>query len=292
MKKLLLGNFGAKNLGDELILNFALENYGAEDCIVATADSEFSQKFTEKNFRTIQSLPAGFRSFARFLFNKKYRHQFSVMKNQVDEIIFPGGGLFAIKTKAYLIWFINFLWAKYYFRKPISLVHQGIDEPTNFLQKFILKFVFSRAVMVSVRDEQSISAISEIKNIQLTEDIVCQKLKSFNPPIQENKNLILINARSFFTVPKTIGETLFIAFEESDLEFCPSNISSIFPKTKTELFETFSSAQTAIGERLHFLILGEYFCGSSETFTLKKPYSSKVDSFCKQKKICIFNENN
>ena len=60
MKTLLVGNFGADNVGDELILLAALEVY--PESLVMTSNPEFSQTFTERTFETISMTPTGFRS--------------------------------------------------------------------------------------------------------------------------------------------------------------------------------------------------------------------------------------
>ena len=99
MKTLLVGNFGARNVGDEMILASALERY--PDAVVATADAEFSTRFQEKKFQTVLPFPTGLRSWIRFLSHPEATMR--ELKGTIDTIVFPGGGLLAIKDKAWWI---------------------------------------------------------------------------------------------------------------------------------------------------------------------------------------------
>ena len=294
-KKLLIGNFGAKNLGDELILLASLAK--TKNSIVMTNDVEYSQKFCMQNFENVSFFPVGFRSFWKFFCNSSYRKKIFLLKNEIDEIIFCGGGLFAIRFKAVWIWFIIFLWAKYFLKKPVFFIRQGIDQNLGFFSQKIIQFVFSRADYISVRDSESAEILKKlkIKNVEIKNDAVIQYLKNnFEKNFIPKEKIILINAKSFFDPKKILKKypqhkLIFIAFDPQDKKFVPKNFNHeiLFPADKNQLFEIFQKAEISIGERLHFLILGENFCGKEKTFLLKKPYSEKVKNFSQKRFIKI-----
>jgi polysaccharide pyruvyl transferase WcaK-like protein len=297
-KVLLIGNFGAKNLGDELILAAALQKN--KNAVVMTVDANFSQEFIGTNFQTIDFFPSGMRSFFRFFFKKQFRKNiFSLRKENFEKIIFPGGGLFAIKTRAVCLWTIVFLWAKYFLKKPIYFQSVGVDAKMSPFAQNLTKFVFRRADFVSARDEKSAQLLSKICNRKIenigdaAKNFLKKKLLVENGILQKRKEKILfLNARAFFDFTKILNDQqfknyskFFVAFAPEDLVFAPKNVGIIFPKTISELITNFSSAEIAIGERLHFLIVANLFCGSEKVYTPQKPYSEKVENFCKEKGI-------
>ena len=297
MKTLLIGNFGARNVGDELILAAALEDY--PDAIVMTADSEFSQNFCEKKFDTVPPFPTGLRSFLQFLFFKKYRSQLFSLRGQIEKVVFSGGGLFAIKFRAYLIWGITFLWIQKLFPKTkIIFEHQGVDKPKGWLNKKIVQYVFSRIDKISVRDQESANILGElgIQNVEISEDLVATFLrKKFPERNFQKQKIILLNARAPFDTALIEDrfsqyKKIFVAFEPSDARHVPKNFDGkiIFPHTAKETFELFQMAEIAIGQRLHFLILAEFFYGTNHTFALGKPYSETVENFAQKKGIHLF----
>ena len=299
MTTLLIGNFGAKNIGDELILALALKNYPKS--VVMTVNSKFSQNFCETNFDTIPPFPAGFRSFFKYLISAKYRNTYKLLNKKIDQIIFPGGGLFAIKFKAVWIWFITIFWCRILFPKAtIQFQHQGVDSHFKFLEKKMTAWAFKKAEKISVRDTASTKALKKYgikKNILIDQDQVEKSITNYTLQITNKKKLILVNAKSILT--KEYYDVLnnnFDQYKKYFLNFDPKDEFGIrhnffdkiiTPKTKTEVFELFSKAEFAIGERLHFLILGNHFCGNKKTFTIKTPYSEKVQNFCSKNKIKI-----
>jgi len=300
MKVLLIGNFGSGNIGDELILASSLRDY--PNAVVMTADPAFSKKFCGRRMETVPFPPTGVRSALRFLFSGKYRKEFSSLKG-VGKVVFPGGGLFAIKFKACWIWKHVFQWAKR-FQCPIELLHQGVDEHLGFFSRLNTKFVLSHADKVTVRDVGSVRAVKSIcgKNVENEQDklqslIFNLQLKEetesglkFKSPDSRNdgrERIVLINARTKFSLEKLEGKfqdfrKIFVAFDRSDLKSVPESFKGevVYPQTEREVFELFEKAKYAVGERFHFLLLGTHFCGTDHTFTLREPYAEKVKSFC------------
>ncbi|NCP67595.1 hypothetical protein GW756_04980 [bacterium] len=288
MKTLLVGNFGAQNIGDELILLSALQAY--PKAVVMTADAELSQTFCETTFKTVLFPPTAFRSFARYFTSKKYRKAVAALKN-FDEIVFVGGGLFAIKLRACVLWFLVFRWLKHF--NPTAefrFENQGIDKQMSSLSRWFTKSALSKADFISVRDVPSLQALSalEINEITLTGDRVELAQLAWKKT-SANTESILVNALAPLETKllkrlekKAQGKDLvFVAFQHSDLNFVPENWSGRFefPQTKTELFNLFDKADLMVGERLHSLILATKILDPASVKLLRAPYSEKVTSF-------------
>ena len=293
-KTLLIGNFGARNIGDELILLFAVEKN--KNVVVMTADPRFSQEFCGSRFETISPFPSGIRSLIRFIFQKKKSCHL-----KIDRVVFPGGGLFAIKTKADFIWWCQFQWAKKLFPKALFILeYQGVDSKEYFLHKFFIKSVFSKADKITVRDQPSVDFLKlvGIKNIKMVGDRVemqLEKKKRHRDDFKKNR-IVLIHIKKLVSVAKWkkvlkhIPENynmVFVCFDSEDARFVPKGFKGevFYPHTKKETYDLFENASMAIGQRLHFLILAEYFCGNENIFVLGKPYAEKVENFCKKKEI-------
>ncbi len=289
MKTLLVGNFGARNVGDEMILASALER--CPDAIVMSADSSFSQRFQEKKFQTVLPFPTGFRSWIRFLSHPE--GTLRERKGTVDRIIFPGGGLLAIKDRAWWIWGSTIVGLRKMFPEArMEMEAQGIDVPKNDWQKFWLNRVIVAMNSITVRDEASAEVIYSfgsraevvgdavenfLKDISLEKE---RKFQTTNYKLQTSKKeFVLVNARAKFTGewPKA---DIFIAMEPNDARWVPEDFPGkvFFPDTVREALEVFGSAKVVIGQRLHFLIMAKA-CGCSEIRTLGDPYAEKVKNW-------------
>jgi polysaccharide pyruvyl transferase WcaK-like protein len=288
MKTLLVGNFGARNVGDEMILASALERY--PDAIVATADAEFSIRFQEKKFQTVLPFPTGLRSWIRFLSHPEGTMR--ELKGTVDTIVFPGGGLLAIKDKAWWIWGSTIVGLHKLFPSArIILEAQGIDTPKNDWQKFWLNRVIDSVHSISVRDKESAEVIFSFgSSAEVVGDAAENFLEQgFEGKVSifslqsSKKELVLVNARAKFhgEWPKA---DIFLAMEPGDAKWCPENFSGkiLFPDTVLEAIALFNSAKVVIGQRLHFLIMAKA-CGCPEVKTLGEPYAEKVKNWLKRK---------
>ena len=293
---LLIGNFGVGNIGDELILDAALARYGVDNCVVMTSSAEISQRFCELKFRTVGPFPTGFRSLMRYLLSARYRKLFKALIPEVDQVVFPGGGLLAIRTKAYWIWSIHIFWVQKLFKKKVILEHQGIDEPQNFVQRWCLKYSLGRSKLVSVRDEVSAAVVQKVSPsivFELKTDRVVDQFKVIS--IQDGASALLLNARAKVDKQNIRAKIedlnlipTFVCFEPSDKAFAPIGWEVVIPQTKTETRSVFSRAQVVVGERLHSLVLGQKSVGSDKTYLLRAPYAKKVEVFCETHNIQVF----
>ena len=276
MKTLLVGNFGARNVGDEMILASALERY--PDAIVATADEVFSKRFQEKEFQTVLPFPTGFRSWFRFLSHSE--GTVKELRGTVDKIVFPGGGLLAIKDKAWWIWGSTIVGLKKMFPEAqIVMEAQGIDIPKNDWQKYWLNRVVETATTITVRDEASAAVIDSFgSHAEIVGDAVEAWLQKKEPK-KTKKERTLVNARAAWKGewPKA---DIYLAMEPSDARWAPEYFEGkiVFPDTVKDALELFSSAKVVIGQRLHFLIIAKA-CGCPEMKTLGEPYAEKVKNW-------------
>jgi polysaccharide pyruvyl transferase WcaK-like protein len=221
-------------------------------------------------------------------------------------VVFAGGGLFAIKLRACVLWFLVFKWLK--FLNPAAefrFEHQGVDQNLNGLAKKLTQWTFAKADFISVRDKNSEKALRSlnISKIELTKDrvwlwlqVLVKDLKlSFNYQAGSD-GVILFNALDFcekdiFAVEhlRTHKTVKFVAFAPSDLKFAPLGVQTILPKTQQEVFNLFLSSELAIGERLHFMIVAQCFSESAaDVFLLRASYSEKVASFVDEHQITYF----
>lgn len=296
IKTLLIGNFGAGNLGDELILAAALDEYQQKDVVVMTANPKKSQQFTEKRFAAILPFPTGFRSFFRFIASKKIREHYT--KHEFDEIVFAGGGLFAIKLRAYVIWGLTRAWISMYYPKTkVKWTHMGVDKTNNGLKKSILRKSMRKMDEISVRDADSAAFLEKILNLPLGKGgkrglfvkNAGDRAENYLEKMDLMGNVrtkVLVNARAGVK-GKTWEEKLtkyekkdvvYVAMDEKDLRYAPKGVKSVYPRTKTELLELFLAGKVAMGERLHFLLCARAL-GVPKVAKLRKAYSQKVESF-------------
>lgn len=299
-KTLLVGNFGAGNVGDELILASALEQ--SPEAVVMTSDAEASRQFCGKEFETVPFPPTGLRTLVRYLFSPAYRRSFGALRGQIDQVVFPGGGLFAIRPRACWIWAVVFWWVQRIVVNKgasplvIKFEHQGVDRHLTWFGRRLAAYALGRADEVTVRDEASGEAVQALvgKEVEVVGDRVAVNFQSsiFNLQSEKKEKVVLVNALSSFdftSIQHRFPEhqLVFVAFAGSDLDFVPEGFAGevVFPKNKQAVFELFEKAEYAVGERLHFLICGTHFCGAEKTFTLKAPYSEKVESWSKKKNL-------
>lgn len=300
MKILLIGNFGAKNIGDECILKLALEAYGPEKCIVMTHDPAWSQSFCGVAFETVPLPPTGLRSWGRFVVDRSYRKSILKLRAaQLDRIVFAGGGLFAILFRAVVLWTQVCIWLRFLAPKvEMRMEYQGFDR-LGFGSQKMMRWVLRRADFISVRDRTSLEALKGLG----IEDVVVQKdrvLESLEGRTVNNspQKILLLNALS--PIKAKVWDRLenkfpgykyiYVCFDPRDKDFVPTGFKGqvVHPKSYESVLELFEKAEYAIGERLHFLIFGARLLGAEKTWTLHRPYSQKVMDLALHENIHIY----
>lgn len=142
MKCLLVGNYGAGNLGDDLLKQYFLETFPEISWAVVSANPTSGE---------FPRLPAGIRSFLSFRWRKTLRAM-----RETDAVVFGGGTLFTDieSIRACTLW-AKHAEAAYRSQKPVLLAFQGLGPFASKRGETIAKEIFSRASFISVRDPES-----------------------------------------------------------------------------------------------------------------------------------------
>ena len=270
MKYVIVGNYGAQNLGDEMILEGLLEMLKKADNSADICVLKGNEKF-----------PAGIKSGIKWIFggNKNTKEK---VKN-CDYFILGGGGLFgSLSQYANIIWGLQAMYA-YQNKKPVLMLGQSVGKIKNkYVQKFV-KNLFNKSDLISVRDEKSKENLREIgvtKKIVVVPDlafarenkaenqmpskdviIALRQMKdlsqSFKIQIarfvrwlkeEEKMNVKFVN---FQTGPVDNDEIL---HDEIKKMIGDDSIENLSPQSTQEVIRLFKNANFAICMRLHSII--------------------------------------
>ncbi len=246
---LLIGNYGCRNFGDDLLLLASQQNLPGNLRIMAPG----------KDFWPLP--PAGFRSLFRL---EAYKAIYRIYK--AKRLYFGGGGLFSsLEPHSFLIWGQILFWALI-FRKKVTLLGQSLNAPLPFY----LRFLFDKS-RVFVRDSQSLSFYPKAKlaadlvfaldlsdlefSRPILQDYVCVSLRDF----PHNHVAALPNICRYLSenyVQKGI-KVVFLPFKDVD-----AKIISAYDFTLAEQVEIFAYikyANKVYCGRLHCLILAALF---------------------------------
>lgn len=315
MKIVIIGNYGAHNVGDELIMkgiiDFLRVTLKSTEISVFSANPEISRQIHHnQGVEFISRIPCGLRSFFSSFWAQKNTFQ-KIKKSEL--IIFGGGGLFSnLSFKAYLIWLIQIMPAMI-LRKKFMIFSQSVGPFSNSLQEFIVKFIFRRAKLISVRDRSSAENIRKLdihKHIFRIPDPVFQLRFSEKFPEPKNKKIIfaLRNHPSTFQKIEILARFIkwllddqkysvnFLSFQdrtESDNEiyraidkFYPiRNFIIPFSEDIGEINKLYQESTLIIGSRLHAIFLAMV----QEKPFISLAYAPKVTDYLKNTR---FNKQN
>lgn len=198
----LIGNFGAGNVGDELILAGFLKQLKKKlpkaRVTVLAANPALASKWHKVNILPL--LPCGFRSLLR----GGWRASLKKIK-ETDAVVFPGGGLFTDHEswRATVIWGWQILVARYYW-KPVYLLGQSVGPFCCSLARGLAKRALNKAEWIGVRDKASVKeleALGIVKNkIKLGEDsasFLIDKIPTTKPIKKKGRQKILVSVRLY-----------------------------------------------------------------------------------------------
>ena len=193
LKTGICGNYGAGNLGDELILKNLKKMVGR-----VFGDPEITV------FGKYMFFPFGLRSLLRSIFDfSMWKKPFSALRS-CDIFILGGGGLFSDEEGFFvsLFWVFQGIWAVW-MKKPVVCLGIGIGR-LNWFNKAVVKWFLKRAKLVTLRDEKSYLLVKEQMRIDCykTGDLALlyDELNSTNSsqiPNPQSQNYMVINARPF-----------------------------------------------------------------------------------------------
>ena len=205
-KTLLVGNFGAGNIGDEAILLGFLDRFPGNDYIIISAHPNQ----TKKNYKTpsIHPIPCGPRSFFRSFFSGNLSKTIKEFRES-KKVIFPGGGLFCDPSKAIFIWFIHLSLALI-LKKEVYFYGQSFIPISNKVWRKILGKALrnKRIKKIEVRDPLSKDFLEKklkLKEIKLGKDSATYLKNIPLKPKSINKNKkVVVSLREGSTTKKEI----------------------------------------------------------------------------------------
>jgi len=291
-KIVIVGNYGAGNIGDEMILEGALEMmkniFPEAEITVLGADPQEVERI--HRVKSLFMFPAGVRSFSKSLFQSRLKKTKQALK-ECDVFVIGGGGLFAsIKKRANIIWGIQALWAGIY-KKPIFILGQSLENIGGIMQRKIISKVFNRAKLIVLRDYHSkviLQTIGVSKPIYIMPDAAFRTQIAKSPEerkkkvvfvLRESKNLtksVLEELRKFeeWILNEKKYEVEFVAFHKSDENL---HENTIVPETPEKALRLFAEAKFVVGMPLHSVI------GAIKIQTpfLALEYAKKLEAFLK-----------
>ncbi len=183
MQTSLVGNYGVKNLGDELMLQgfFDVLHGVHPECTLHILSGHPEEYANTSGIKATAFMPMG-RSILR---GQEFSHTLFAYK-QSSAVFFGGGGLFTDeKWKAPLIWFWQMLWATKFFTKKHVWVSQSVGPLKTWLGRALTRFVANRASHIIVRDQASVEVLASLHiktPVQLLPDLAFM-LRKKQPPV-------------------------------------------------------------------------------------------------------------
>lgn len=292
MKIVIAGNYGANNLGDEMILEGCLQSLrsvapNAEITVLSGNPTQTARKY---DVQSAPHFPSGFRSFIRSLFKPSKTKK---LVQQCDYFILGGGGLFGSLTfKANLIWAVQAFKARRY-KKPVLHYGQSIGELKGRIRKWLVRKTFQNSSLIVVRDQQSkkrLKSIGVTKKIYVIPDLAFRS-KAQTTPRQDTVLVALRQTKSitpqfkqtikdFLDWLKTDKEVKFIEFQK---EPHPQADKPLHKEILQDAEHTndFIPAKLVLGMRLHSIIAAI----KTNTPFIAISYAPKVEAFLQYAKL-------
>lgn len=289
MRIIICGNYGATNIGDELILKGILSYIDAKKHNIIVLSSDPKNTKNLHNVKSLRLVPAGFKSLIRGVLKLSLFRTLRAVK-RCDLFILGGGGLFDDSyPRAAIIWGIQALMA-YICKKPIFIMAQSFGPLNSPLTKIIVKAVCNYAKWITVRDEKSKMELENLgvnkakTRVKITADPVFslnfeneekeekrkeERLKSkyvlvvLRQPISEGKTQIL--SEIFDRIHSRYGfNILFLPFNKENpndsAAFSPFLNKKFIQQMEytddfSHIVELIKESQAVVGMRLHSLVL-------------------------------------
>jgi polysaccharide pyruvyl transferase WcaK-like protein len=155
MRIVLIGNFGAGNLGDELLKEALLKELSGFDVTVCSA---------EPNEEEVPRIPTGMRSLVK----TSWWETLKALRN-ADSVVFGGGTLFtdAESTRACFLWWMHVIAASA-FGKPTLLSYQGIGPLRSNIARLLTASALRHCSFLSLREKRGMELVNVLnkKSIQ------------------------------------------------------------------------------------------------------------------------------
>lgn len=318
MKTLILGYYGAKNLGDDMMLDGILDWLGPQNrvCTVISEDPEDTQRRFNVSAVKNTALLLQWGWYAT-IFKKRGYNLVKAFWN-TDELVVGGGDLIRDKNgwKNFFYTVEKIILAQL-FGKNTHLINVGIQTPTRLYSRFILRKLLQRCSTVIVRDRRTLNYCKSINlnNVTLAPDIAINLHNKYQPKTEwahpENKYCVLTmranpNLYKGFDISEHHYKTLAAILEN----FCKTqtlklvcvpfqSIKGSDDNTDHEKIKKHFKNQNLIeikewnpniGENIKILSDAEIVIGmrlhtvvigaSCDTPTVALPYDQKLEEFC------------
>lgn len=307
MQILICGNYGAGNMGDELMLMGLLKmlkEIETEICHDQFANGSFknleitvmsgSPSETEKlhHVKSVKILPTGLRSILKnFISIKTAGETLETIKaiKNADLVLFGGGELFNEgEPYSLYLWYAHakiFQWLK----KPYIIIGQSFSAFQKNITKKILENVINHAEEIYVRDQESqdlLYILNIQKSIEVTTDLAFMLdendfLNFQNPDSNDLNNLeksqeIITILRDYRDIK---SQKISQKIDRLNIPCLERSFGKIFTREKiNEYFANFSKAELIISMRLHGIILATI----TKTPFIALSYHPKVQNMAKK----------
>ncbi len=278
MKIVVAGNYGAGNLGDELILEGMIKTLKEidpdVDLTILSADPDYTAaKLTE---RSLHKFPTGIRSLLKGVFLGNIKQTLKAVK-ECDAFILGGGGLFDSSSKmGIMIWAVQAMVAILK-KKTLIMYGQNLPKVKKGILGKIVKYVFDKAIFIALRDDE---IPENFKKAIKVPDLIFKSQPTGHEPKKENIVIALREAPSvtknhLHQIAKFINfiqdenrelKIEFVPFEkESDeklIEFMMPLLAEKdriivhkYTDKREKVEKIFLSAKAVIGMRLHSILM-------------------------------------
>jgi polysaccharide pyruvyl transferase CsaB len=262
---LIIGSYGASNIGDEAMLEMILKHLpkASKKYVLSGHPADTAVRHTGMT-KVFSHLPFGLRSFFRFKWPRSLR-----LIGQVDEVLLGGGGLFVddYRKKAVPLWAWHVLWCRLQGKKPV-LFANSVGPLKTWFGRFLTKWSLRRCRLIIVRDPDSDKLVRQMlpkANVFLGADLA---FLFSQPKPRARQKMVAINLRDWKMDPGILKncvhslrqngyELVPVAMEPKDKEILSkiTDESSVtVPQNFSSLCQLLAECEYAVGMRLHFLI--------------------------------------
>lgn len=297
----IIGNYGATNVGDEAVLSGVLtlaKQHGGKPVTVLSYDP--ARTADEHGCEAAPLLPFGIRSFLRF----DWLHSFRLLARSA-EVWIGGGALFTDeKLFAVFLWGWHVLWGRLLCGR-VALVANTVGPIRTGKGRFLMRMILPMVHSASLRDRESEAVLRSLGFeggiivgadpaflIEPIEDVTREKtiIVSLRPWIHETPGL-LADLSSWIDTKTADGYRItllpFQTMHDDDRTVLSDLYSRVTNKDSVEfvqhaeslpsIIRRIASADLMVGMRLHSLILSAI----QGTPLIGLSYSDKVTNFCR-----------
>lgn len=292
---LIIGNYGAGNLGDDAILGgiiTELRAVGFKGEVMATHGPISTSTKIYNEVTRVPFIPTGLRSRLDRKRVKAARQAIA----KADLVILGGGGLFVDQEswRAPYIWSRQAKWCRR-LGTPYLIYGQSVGPLKGLMSRFWTKQCFKNALAIHVRDEASLQLLQEWDMLHAVQgtDPAFSYLSALHPPRKKNNHLLIslrewgdFRAEDWREILLPIQEfaqkhelhPLILSMDpgspQEQLQLKDIGFKLFVPGSVEQAFEGIAQAQMVVSMRLHANI----FALVAGVSLLTLSYSQKVKS--------------